>query len=117
LQRHNLKLRAIAAAVVESDVGGDDRRDPQPRELPAPSTSRSAGSRTDVLRGLMRAAITDAHADYGNIQLREPVHGGLTIKCTADSTATSSTSSDMSMTRGRPVEPHSRRPGKSWSTM
>jgi hypothetical protein len=84
-QQHNVKLRAVAAAVVESADADDEPRCVKPSAPPAPAFSARAGAatpcRTAVLRDLMYVAIADAGADYGNVQLRDPVHGGLTIEC------------------------------------
>ena len=94
-QRHNVKLRAVAAALVWSDVSGTaDAKDVHhrrhaavaldPPSRPALSFSPRAQARhpnvTEVLRDLLQAAMMQTGADRGTVQLREPFYGGLTIE-------------------------------------
>ena len=83
-QQHNVKLRAVAAAVVGSDVTAEQSGDPTPAAPPTLTYSDLADTampnRTEVMRDLMRTAMNDAGADYGNVQVRDAAHGGLTIE-------------------------------------
>ena len=81
-QQHNVKLRVVAAAIVGPDIATQRAGNPPG---PPPLTFSDCGdtatpNRTEVLRDLMRTAITDVGADYGNIQVRDPAYGGLTIE-------------------------------------
>jgi hypothetical protein len=81
-QRHNLKLRAVAAGVVTADP-----YDAPPRPSvasPGVSFSKRANipqpNRTDVVQDLMRTVRALARSDQAAVQLRDPVQGGLTIE-------------------------------------
>lgn len=83
-QQHNIKVRAVAAAVVGSDVADPQSGDPASSAPPTLTFSdcveTTMPNRTEVLRDLMRTAMTDLGADYGNVQVRDPAYGGLTIE-------------------------------------
>lgn len=79
-QTHNVKLRSVAAAVLSVDTLPKAPR----RRPPALSFSArgedSQPNRTHVLHDLLRSATELSGADYGAVQLRDPVHGGLIIE-------------------------------------
>lgn len=77
-QRHNVKLRTVAAAVLESPT--QLRRPVPPPSLSFSARGQSAQpNRTDVLHDLMRAAMQHAGTAHGTVQTRDPLHGGLRI--------------------------------------
>jgi hypothetical protein len=83
-QRHNVKLRAVAAAVVSSAWRHEKCNGTDP--LPPPTVGFSARAcvhmpnRTAVLHDLMRAAMTETQADYSTVQVCDRVHGGLILE-------------------------------------
>lgn len=80
-QTHNVKLRSVAAAVLTARGGEVHARVPASPRLSF--TSRGGErqpNRTQVLRDLLDTATRLSGADYGAIQLRDPVHGGLLIE-------------------------------------
>lgn len=78
-QTHNVKLRSVAAAVMTSD-GSVRRRRAAPPALSFSEPGNGQPNRTQVLRDLLATATTLSGADYGAVQLRDPVHGGLIIE-------------------------------------
>lgn len=79
-QTHNVKLRSVAAAVLSVDA-----LPRSPRKRPPALTFSARGgdsqpNRTHVLHDLLRSATELSGADFGAVQLREPVHGGLIIE-------------------------------------
>jgi GAF domain/ANTAR domain len=84
-RHHNVKLRAVAAALMAADAEVNDEAAATTAHEPPPlSFSGRAQSarpnRTDLVHDLMRAAIGMTGADYGTVQVRDPIHGGLTIE-------------------------------------
>lgn len=79
-QTHNVKLRSVAAAVLSSGTTVRSAR----KRRPALSFSERGGgaqpNRTHILRDLLHSATELSGADYGAVQLRDPVHGGLIIE-------------------------------------
>lgn len=83
-QTHNVKLRSVAAALVSAGESTVQRR--SRRAGPPPLTFSERGTaaqpnRTHVLHDLLRNVIGLTGAEYGVVQLRDPVHGGLVIEC------------------------------------
>ena len=83
-QRHNVKLRVVAAALMaaEADVSGDGMTaacEPPPLSFSCRAQS-PCPNRTDVMHDLMRAAIGMTGAAFGTVQSRDPIHGGLIIE-------------------------------------
>lgn len=81
-QTHNVKLRTVAAAVVAAS--GSSSPAPPRRRRPSLSFSTRGNdpqpNRTHVLHDLLHAAAELSGADYGAVQLRDPMHGGLIIE-------------------------------------
>lgn len=73
-QRHNVKLRLVAAKMISSPANKQP-----PHSPPAPALPFTAGD-AEVLTELMRVTVSRAGADRGSVQLRDPVHGGLHIE-------------------------------------
>jgi hypothetical protein len=83
-QRHNVKLRSVAAAVISS-AGNHEKRNgtdllPPPTVGFSPRACARRPNRTAVLQDLMRTAMTDAHADHSTVQVRDRIHGGLILE-------------------------------------
>jgi hypothetical protein len=79
-QTHNVKLRSVAAAVLSAETLSKSPR----KRPPVLSFSVRGGdaqpNRTHVLHDLLHSATELSEADYGAVQLRDPVHGGLIIE-------------------------------------
>jgi hypothetical protein len=83
-QTHNVKLRSVAAALVSAGESTVQRR--SRRAGPPPLTFSERGTaaqpnRTHVLHDLLQHVTALTGAEYGVVQLRDPVHGGLVIEC------------------------------------
>jgi ANTAR domain len=119
-QRHNVKLRAVAAAVVSSTPAHEKRNGtatlPSPTVDFSPHACAHMPNRTAVLQDLMRAAMSETQADYSTVQVRDPIHGGLRLEGNSGFGRDVLTSSDMSTTVVRHVGKRWRTAGKSWST-
>lgn len=83
-QTHNVKLRSVAAAILSSgEFGRGSRRTRRSKPPPLSFTERGYGAqpnRSLVLRDLLQSATTLLGADFGAVQLRDTVHGGLVIE-------------------------------------
>ena len=83
-QTHNVKLRSVAAALVAAGENTVQRRSRRRGPPPLTFSERGAAAqpnRTHVLHDLLQKVTGLTGADYGVVQLRDPVHGGLVIEC------------------------------------
>lgn len=79
-KRHDVKLRHLAAAVVETEPRSDIRSLDEP-ELPfQPGRRAGLPSRTDVMADLLAEAVELTSADAAAVHLRHALHGGLCIE-------------------------------------
>jgi hypothetical protein len=79
-QTHNVKLRSVAAAVLSVDSLPKSPRK-HPPALSFSGRGRDAQpNRTHVLHDLLHSATDLSGAEFGAVQLRDPVHGGLIIE-------------------------------------
>ena len=75
-----MKLRHLAAAVVEMEPRSDIRPLDEP-ELPfQPGRRAGLPSRTDVMADLLAEAVELTSADAAAVHLRHALHGGLCIE-------------------------------------
>lgn len=79
-QTHNVKLRSVAAAVLSAEALPKSPRKRPPVLSFSARGGDSQPNRTHVLHDLLHSATELCHADYGAVQLRDPVHGGLIIE-------------------------------------
>ena len=83
-QRHNVKLRSVAAAVLSTDeAGGGPRRRTRAGPPTLSFTARGAATqpnRSLVLRDLLQTTLVLLDADFGVVSLRDTVYGGLVIE-------------------------------------
>lgn len=79
-QRHNVKLRMVAAKMISAPAITPPRHCSSAPALPFTVGGRSCTNYGEVLSELMRVAVSRAGADRGTVQLRDPVHGGLQIE-------------------------------------
>jgi hypothetical protein len=83
-QTHNVKLRSVAAALVSAGESTMQRRSRRAGPPPLTFSERGAAAqpnRTHVLHDLLQHVTGLTGAEYGVVQLRDPVHGGLVIEC------------------------------------
>jgi GAF domain/ANTAR domain len=81
-QRHNVKLRALAAGMVSPHADSNWGSVGEPPSLPFTVGGRPCANRGEVLAELMRVAINRSDTDRGTVQLHDRVHGGLQIEAT-----------------------------------
>jgi hypothetical protein len=79
-QRHNVKLRVVAAGMVSPDVGTRSPHVTACPPLPFTAGGRTCANRGEVLAELMRVAVSRAGAQRGSVQLHDHVHGGLHLE-------------------------------------
>lgn len=82
-QKHNVKLRSVAAALVATGETTARRRARRPDPPPLSFSERGAAAqpnRTHVVRDLLQSVTDLTGAECGAVQLRDPVHGGLVIE-------------------------------------
>lgn len=82
-QKHNVKLRSVAAALVATNETAARRRARRPDRPPLSFSERSAAAqpnRTHVLQDLLTSVTAITGAECGAVQLCDPVHGGLVIE-------------------------------------
>jgi hypothetical protein len=83
-QTHNVKLRSVAAALVSAGESTVQRRSRRGGPPPLTFSERGADAqpnRTHVLHDLLENVTRLTGAEYGVVQLRDPVHGGLVVEC------------------------------------
>ncbi len=79
-QRHNVKLRSVAAGLISPDNSAQPRSGTVCPPLPFTIGGRACTNRSDVLTALMRQVIIRSGAGRGTVQLCDRVHGGLQIE-------------------------------------
>ncbi len=79
-QRHNVKLRVVAAGVISPHVSAPLRAATASPPLPFTVAGRACANRGEVLAELMRVAVSRSGAQQGTVQLRDQVHGGLQLE-------------------------------------
>jgi hypothetical protein len=79
-QRHNVKLRVVAAGMVSPHVGTLSRHATACPPLPFTVAGRACATRSEVLAELMRVAVSRSGAQRGSVQLHDHVHGGLQLE-------------------------------------
>jgi GAF domain/ANTAR domain len=79
-QRHNVKLRVVAAGMIVPHTG--TRSWPAAARPPLPFTvrGRACTNRAEVVTELMRVVISRSGAERGTVQLHDKVHGGLQLE-------------------------------------
>lgn len=82
-QAHNVKLRAVAAAFLSEREPAANGSRPRPAAPALTFSTHGADAqpnRKRILTDLMTGVSAAAGADFGIVQLRDPVHGGLIIE-------------------------------------
>ncbi len=79
-QRHNVKLRVVAAGMISPHVSTQSRPTSARPPLPFTVRGRACANRAEVLAELMRVAVSRSGAQRGTVQLHDRVHGGLQLE-------------------------------------
>ena len=79
-QRHNVKLRVVAAGMIAPHRGARSRPPAARPNLPFTVRGRTCTTRAEVVTELMRVVISRSGAERGTVQLHDPVHDGLQLE-------------------------------------
>jgi ANTAR domain/GAF domain len=79
-QRHNVKLRVVAAGMIAPHTGAPTRAEAARPPLPFTGRGRACTNRAEVVAELMRVAISRSGAERGTVQLHDFVHGGMQLE-------------------------------------
>jgi hypothetical protein len=79
-QRHNVKLRVVAAGMIAPPTGAPARAETARPPLPFTVRGRTCTNRAEVVTELMRVAISRSGAERGTVQLHDVVHGGMQLE-------------------------------------
>jgi hypothetical protein len=79
-QRHNVKLRVVAAGMIVPHTSTRSRPAAARPPLPFTVRGRAPTNRAEVVTELMRVVISRSGAERGTVQLHDQVHGGLQLE-------------------------------------
>ena len=79
-QRHNIKLRVVAAGMIAPHSSARSRSAAPRPPLPFTARGRACTTRAEVVAELMRVVISRSGAERGIVQLHDQVHGGMQLE-------------------------------------
>jgi hypothetical protein len=79
-QRHNVKLRVLAAGMIAPHASARSRPATARPPLPFTASGRACTNRAEVVADLMRVVISRSGSERGTVQLHDQVHGGMQLE-------------------------------------